>query len=36
LIGLAFDCQIVDAIPREPHDVPLDLIVTESATIVKD
>ncbi|HUG20645.1 MAG TPA: 5-formyltetrahydrofolate cyclo-ligase [Planctomycetaceae bacterium] len=36
LIGLAFDCQVVDVVPREPHDVPLDLVVTESATIVKD
>ncbi|HSG71095.1 MAG TPA: 5-formyltetrahydrofolate cyclo-ligase [Planctomycetaceae bacterium] len=34
LIGLAFDCQIVDAVPREPHDVPMDLVVTESSTIV--
>lgn len=30
-IGLAFDLQLVEAIPTEPHDVPLDILVTESA-----
>ncbi len=30
LIGIAFDCQLVDAIPAEGHDVPLDAIWTES------
>ncbi|MBI2653813.1 5-formyltetrahydrofolate cyclo-ligase [Candidatus Woesearchaeota archaeon] len=32
-IGLAFDLQIVDKIPREMHDVPVDLIVTEERVI---
>lgn len=27
-IGLAWDCQLVDNLPIEPHDVPLDMIVT--------
>lgn len=30
LIGVAFDCQQVEAVPAEPHDVPLDAMVTES------
>ena len=30
LIGIAFDCQQVDAVPFEGHDVPLDAILTES------
>lgn len=30
LIGIAFDCQAVEAVPAEPHDVPLDEILTES------
>ncbi|MDB5524611.1 MAG: 5-formyltetrahydrofolate cyclo-ligase family protein [Rhizobium sp.] len=30
LIGVAFDCQQVDAVPFEPHDVPLDAVLTES------
>jgi 5-formyltetrahydrofolate cyclo-ligase len=30
LIGIAFDCQEVDAVPGEPHDIPLQAIITES------
>lgn len=30
LIGIAFDCQQVEAVPAEPHDVPLGEILTES------
>ncbi|GAB4360099.1 MAG: 5-formyltetrahydrofolate cyclo-ligase [Oricola sp.] len=29
LIGVAFACQQVDRVPVEPHDVPLDAILTE-------
>ncbi len=32
-VGLAFDIQFVDEIPVEKHDVPLDIIVTESRII---
>jgi len=28
-IGLAFACQVLDEIPREAHDVPLDRVITE-------
>lgn len=31
-IGLAFECQIVERVPREPHDQLLHMIVTEVAT----
>lgn len=30
LIGIAFDCQQVEAVPFEKHDVPLDAVLTES------
>jgi 5-formyltetrahydrofolate cyclo-ligase len=30
LIGIAFDLQKVEEIPSEPHDMPLDAILTES------
>ena len=30
LIGVAFDCQEIPSVPAEPHDVPLDAILTES------
>lgn len=29
LIGVAFSCQEVEHVPAEPHDVPLDMILTE-------
>lgn len=29
LIGFAFALQEIDTIPRDTHDVPLDLIITE-------
>jgi 5-formyltetrahydrofolate cyclo-ligase len=30
LIGVAFACQQVEIVPDEPHDVPLEAILTES------
>jgi 5-formyltetrahydrofolate cyclo-ligase len=30
LIGVAFDCQQVEIVPDEPHDIPLEAILTES------
>lgn len=32
LVGLAFACQMVERIDRDPHDVLLDYVVTEVAT----
>lgn len=31
LVGVAFDCQIVSQVPAEPHDIPMDFVLTESA-----
>jgi len=33
LIGLAFDVQLIEEVPTEPHDIKMDLIVTESEVI---
>lgn len=30
LVGIAFDCQRIERVPNEPHDIPLDAILTES------
>lgn len=30
VVGIGFECQQVEAVPFEPHDVPLDAILTES------
>ncbi len=32
-IGLAFDCQLVDALPVDEHDRRMDVVVTESGAI---
>ncbi|MES2876426.1 MAG: 5-formyltetrahydrofolate cyclo-ligase [Patescibacteria group bacterium] len=34
-IGLAFDTQLAAAFPIEPHDVQLDMVVTESMVFTK-
>lgn len=31
MIGLAFECQLVESVPRESHDVALDAVITEGA-----
>ncbi len=33
-VAVAFDVQIVATLPREPHDVPLDAIVTETRALL--
>lgn len=33
-IGLAFECQIVDRVPRDAHDALLHIIISEAATHV--
>ncbi len=32
-VGLAYACQVVPEIPAEPHDVTLDMIVTEEGIL---
>lgn len=32
-IGICFDFQVADSIPREEHDIPLDLLITEKRII---
>ncbi|MBN1760518.1 MAG: 5-formyltetrahydrofolate cyclo-ligase [Chitinispirillaceae bacterium] len=35
LIGLAFDCQMLsETLPFEYHDVPMDMVITESGVVV--
>lgn len=31
-IGVGFDFQLIDSIPAESHDVPMDIVVTPTAT----
>lgn len=32
-VGLAFEVQIVERVPAEPHDAPVDLVVTEDRVL---
>jgi 5-formyltetrahydrofolate cyclo-ligase len=32
-IGLAFELQVLESVPADPHDVPMDLVVTEQRVI---
>lgn len=32
-VGLSFACQVVDEVPREPHDEPIDVLVTEEEVV---
>ncbi len=32
-VGLAYDFQIVDNVPKESHDIPVDVIITEEQVI---
>jgi 5-formyltetrahydrofolate cyclo-ligase len=31
-VGLAYECQLIEQVEREPHDVALHIIITEVAT----
>lgn len=33
-IGIAYEFQIVDEVPAEPHDVPMDIVISPSAVTV--
>ena len=35
-IGVGFEAQLVDELPREAHDQPVDLVVTETRTIASE
>jgi 5-formyltetrahydrofolate cyclo-ligase len=32
-VGVGFDAQVIDLVPRDPHDVQLDVVVTESRVL---
>ena len=33
-VGVGFDLQLVPTLPQDPHDMPLDAVVTESSTLL--
>ena len=32
-VGLAFELQVLESVPADPHDVPMDFVVTENRVI---
>jgi 5-formyltetrahydrofolate cyclo-ligase len=35
-VGVCFACQVVPKVPREPHDEPVDLVITERARYITE
>ncbi|MBD5370180.1 MAG: 5-formyltetrahydrofolate cyclo-ligase [Bacteroides sp.] len=33
-IGVGYEFQLMDELPAEPHDVPMDMVITQTTTIV--
>lgn len=33
-IGIGYEFQLLDLLPAEPHDVPMDMIITQKTTII--
>ena len=33
-VGLAFELQILESVPADPHDVPMDVVVTEDRVLL--
>lgn len=33
-IGVGYEFQLLDELPTEPHDVPMDMVITQTQTIV--
>ena len=33
-IGVGYEFQLLDELPAEPHDIPMDMVITQSTTIV--
>lgn len=33
-IGIGYEFQLLESLPTEPHDIPMDVVITPSATII--
>lgn len=33
-IGIGYEFQLLDELPSEPHDVPMDMVITQKTTII--
>ena len=35
-IGVAYDFQLLESLPTEPHDIPVDMVITQSSVIIRN
>lgn len=33
-VGIGYDFQLIDEVPAEPHDVSMDIVITQNSTLV--
>lgn len=33
-VGVGYEFQLIDEVPHEPHDVPMDMVITQHTTII--
>lgn len=33
-IGVGYEFQLLDSLPAEPHDIPMDMVITQKSTII--
>lgn len=33
-VGVGYEFQLVDELPAEPHDIPMDMVITQKTTII--
>ena len=33
-VGVGYEFQLIDEVPSEPHDISMDIIVTQKTTII--
>ena len=33
-VGIGYEFQLVDELPSEPHDIPMDIVITQKTTII--
>lgn len=33
-IGVGYEFQLLDSLPTEPHDIPMDMVITQKSTVV--